>query len=566
MHSDEAEDQSSGQPQPSTSRGTNRGMGRRPGRPRGRGPGRPRGRGGRQRSRSPVRRRPDPWKDCSEEDVAPHIPSFQPVRAPGVQLNRRVSYTPLALFQLFFTPEAMAVLCANSNSYAQKNKEAGKKYEWTDVDTEEMYRFLGIITYTTLCHLPSLPDYWALNSVTSQSVPRSVMTRDRFSIIWWNIHLSNPEEDRVNDARGLGGYDKLFRIKPLYDTVRMACKTHYHPRQQVSVDERMLATKAKTGMTQYMRDKPTKWGLKLFVLADSSNGYTVDFNMYTGKTNTPIIHGLAFDVVMALVTSASLGTGYHLYMDNFYSSPALFNALRYIQVGACGTYRENRKGCPRLRDNALTKKAARGSIRWLREDNVLFVKWMDTKEVAVCSTIHQAFSGEEVVRQVKQNDQWRQQRFPCPAPIMAYNRYMGGVDRSDQLLNYYSAHRRSNRWYRTVFLHLFDIATGNAFLLHKELTEAGRAMSHKSFMDKLCSELFGFEPNTVPKNRSSVHVPVPVFTGPVDRSLRATRGRQQCRRCLRQRRMRKDTPWKCQACGVALCLTLERNCFKMWHL
>ncbi|KAF3845751.1 hypothetical protein F7725_002829 [Dissostichus mawsoni] len=37
--------------------------------------------------------------------------------------------------------------------------------------------------------------------------------------------------------------------------------------KDLAVDERMVATKAKTGMTQYMRDKPTKWGMKLFVLA-----------------------------------------------------------------------------------------------------------------------------------------------------------------------------------------------------------------------------------------------------------------------------------------------------------
>ena len=32
-----------------------------------------------------------------------------------------------------------------------------------------------------------------------------------------------------------------------------------------------------------MKDTPTKWGVKLWVLADSDNGYTVDFNVYIGK-------------------------------------------------------------------------------------------------------------------------------------------------------------------------------------------------------------------------------------------------------------------------------------------
>lgn len=52
------------------------------------------------------------------------------------------------------------------------------------------------------------------------------------------------------------------------------------------MDERVVASKAKTGMTQYMKDKPTKWGIRMFVLADSSNSYTLDFNIYTGKALT----------------------------------------------------------------------------------------------------------------------------------------------------------------------------------------------------------------------------------------------------------------------------------------
>ena len=35
-------------------------------------------------------------------------------------------------------------------------------------------------------------------------------------------------------------------------------------------------------MVQYMRNKPIKWGVKLWVLADTT-GYTADFIVYTGK-------------------------------------------------------------------------------------------------------------------------------------------------------------------------------------------------------------------------------------------------------------------------------------------
>ncbi len=140
------------------------------------------------------------------------------------------------------------------------------------------------------------------------------------------------------------------------------------------------------------------------VLADSSNGYTVDFAVYTGKSQFSTGIGLAYDSVMSLIKPAFLGSGFHLFVDNFYTSPKLFKDLFQMNIGACGTYRENRRECPKTKNNALTKKDARGSIRWIRTDPVVYVKWLDTREVSVCSTIHEAYSGQTVRRRIKAQD------------------------------------------------------------------------------------------------------------------------------------------------------------------
>jgi hypothetical protein len=64
-----------------------------------------------------------------------------------------------------------------------------------------------------------------------------------------------------------------------------------------------------------MKNKPTKWGIKLWVLADSSNGYTIDFNVYIGKSQheVPSQNGLGYDVVMKLV-NPYLGQGTIIYI------------------------------------------------------------------------------------------------------------------------------------------------------------------------------------------------------------------------------------------------------------
>ena len=383
---------------------------------------------GRSRSRSPPNPPPAPWRMSCEEDMPPTIPPFCPRRPPGVQVCQDVPYSPVELFKLFFSPSAMQTLCLHTNKQANKNQQAGRKYRWEELNIAELYKFFGVLTYTTLVRISSLEEYWS-EGLMAQAFPRLVMKRDRFRTIWWNLHPSDPDEDAINDGlRGTEQFDKLFRAKPLFDDVRLACQAFYHPKQQLSVDERMVASKGRSGMTQYMKDKPTKWGMKLFVVADATNGYSFDFRMYTGKRHTPVIHGLAYDVVMQLVDTTVLGTGYHVYTDNFYTSPALFTALHALNIGACGTYRENRRGCPVGRPNAMPRKSERGTIRWLREGPLVFVKWMDTREVSMCSTIHAAFTGEEVERRVKQQDgQWCRKKIPCPAPVVAYNCYMGGL-------------------------------------------------------------------------------------------------------------------------------------------
>lgn len=79
-------------------------------------------------------------------------------------------------------------------------------------------------------------------------------------------------------------------------------------------------------------------------------------------------------------------------------------------------FRDNRKNVPKSKLNALTSKSPSGSIRWLREKEHLFVKWMDTREVSVCSTIHQAFNGDTVTSNVyaKDTGKWQKENIMAP--------------------------------------------------------------------------------------------------------------------------------------------------------
>lgn len=103
----------------------------------------------------------------------------------------------------------------------------------------------------------------------------------------------------------------------------------FHPRRELSEGEWMVASKARSGLKQHMRDRPTKWGCKLFVLADSSNGYTCNFLFMRREMPWAFCHATPWFFIY--------GGGYRIYMDSFYTSPSLFIDHLQDRTMACGT-------------------------------------------------------------------------------------------------------------------------------------------------------------------------------------------------------------------------------------
>uniref|UniRef100_A0A3B1IMT6 PiggyBac transposable element-derived protein 4-like n=1 Tax=Astyanax mexicanus TaxID=7994 RepID=A0A3B1IMT6_ASTMX len=491
------------------------------------------------------------WKTERDDDVAPPPLRFLPAREPGVQLSSGDNHTPLDLFKLFFSEEAVETLCRNTNKQAAKNVAGGVKYKWTDLGPEEFYRYVGLTFYMAMIKLDQITDYWRKNSIFTIPFPTQVMSRERYRTISWNIHMSDPDEDPANDAKkGTSEYDRLFQVKPLMSTIQSACNSYYHPRRNLAVDNRM-------------NEKLTRLGFKMIVLVDSSNGYTVDFALSTIK-NLYKDQELLYECVMSLINKRYLGSGYHVYMDSLFTSPKLFKDLIACKIGACGMYRESISDCPHDADNALTRTSPRGKYRWIRDGSLLFVKWMDKHEVSVCSTIHRAFTGDTVQRKVKSKKLvYTTQSIPCPSPLMEYNKVMGGVGLSNQLIQYYTAQHKTLKWYRKLFFYFLDIAATNSYILHKELNQDSR--TYKAFMEELTTQLCGVPQKTIVKKASGVHVPVPGTEIVLDRRMRASDGRKTCVYCRKYRGTQTKTPWKCKECDVYLCLQPDRNCFYAWH-
>ena len=107
----------------------------------------------------------------------------------------------------------------------------------------------------------------------------------------------------------------------------------------------MIPFKERLSFKQYMKAKPTKWEIKVFVLSDATNGYIYKMQVYTGKNlgDDSVDVGLCSRVVLELMSGLE-DDGHCVFTDNYYTSPQLALTLYNKGINCCGTVRTNRSG------------------------------------------------------------------------------------------------------------------------------------------------------------------------------------------------------------------------------
>ncbi|KAL4084869.1 hypothetical protein QTP88_027748 [Uroleucon formosanum] len=230
----------------------------------------------------------------------------------------------------------------------------------------EIKQFIGVQMYMGIVKMPSYRMFW--NNHTHFSTVSDVMARNRFD-----------------------------NIRPFLNAIRDNMKK-VHVNECIAVDEIIIPFKGCLIMKQYNKNKPHKWGIKMFSLA-SSNRLVDDFKIYVGKgTLPPSYHGLGLigDVVMRLIKCVPKNENYKVSMDNWFNSYNLHCRLKFVGVQSIRTERSN---C-----------------------------------VATC-----------VLENYK------------PVSIGQYNSYMDGIDLHDILVELYRVNIRVRQYYLRIVYHLLDM-------------------------------------------------------------------------------------------------------------
>jgi len=142
------------------------------------------------------------------------------------------------------------------------------------------------------------------------------------------------------------------------------------------VDEVIVKYRGRVIFRQYIPKKRKRFGIKIYKLCDEA-GYTCAMRVYLGEDSQSATDDMTTThATVRHLTHRVEGIGHKLFMDNFFSSPRLFDDLDGHKINSCRTVRPNRKDMPR--DFGPKKlKLKRGDVRVKTRGGLTTLVWKD---------------------------------------------------------------------------------------------------------------------------------------------------------------------------------------------
>jgi hypothetical protein len=125
----------------------------------------------------------------------------------------------------------------------------------------------------------------------------------------------------------------------------------------------------------------------------------------------------------------------------------------------------------------------RDDLAIMKNGPIECIKFLDGKPVYMLSNVHGSDMSATRCRDKDTNV-----IIMKPSMVVNYNKYMGGVDRSDQMISYTNSIVKSFKWWKKVIFHVLAIAVLDAYILFKS-QNPNSVITHRVFRKKLVTEL-----------------------------------------------------------------------------
>ena len=191
-----------------------------------------------------------------------------------------IAESPLEVFELFFTPTIVDEIVDQTNRYAEEVMGVEAYVSWKTISEEDIRAFIGFSIPMGINQQSSMDDYWKKDPIHNYKPIAQRISRDRFRDISRYLHFV---DNTTLSQSGSAKYDKLGKIRPLINHFQQKFSSAYNPNCEIAIDEAMIKFQGRSSLKQYMPMKPIKRGIKVWVRADSNNGYFSQFEVYTGE-------------------------------------------------------------------------------------------------------------------------------------------------------------------------------------------------------------------------------------------------------------------------------------------
>jgi hypothetical protein len=239
----------------------------------------------------------------------------------------------------------------------------------------ELDTFLGLLYLRGVKNAKNFPLDLLWSDEYGCQAFRQSMSRNRFREIKKYIRFDcrTTREDRIKD-------DKFCMISWVLSRFVQNSQKAYIPEVSLTIDEQLFPTKARCRFTQFMPNKPDKFGIKFWILAEVNSKYCVNLKPYVGKDDQRV-DSLGTHVVVTLM-EPYFGRGYNVTTDNFFTSGKLGKKLLDKRTSIVGTVRLNRREIP-----SSPKLATHGSV-FYSSDSLNLVKYQAKQTKTILSTLH----------------------------------------------------------------------------------------------------------------------------------------------------------------------------------
>lgn len=422
-----------------------------------------------------------------------HTPNVHPFNeAPGLKPAivqtlpaDRNQHRPTHYAGLYLTDQILNGIVVETNRYAtqliaekEQNgtlKDKSRLQNWKPVTLDELKKFLALVLLTGLVRKRSYAEYWSTDILLNTPVFGYVMPRDRFQVIKRCLHFNDNLQDGYDP--NAANRDRLHKLRPIIDGFNERCRDVYTPDRYITIDESLILWRGRLLFRQSIRSKRARVGVKLYPLC-THDGITLAFRVYSAEDipfqdDTWQYNFSKTEQLTLNLVEPYLDLGYHLYTDNFYTSPHLAKYLFTRSTHLCGTVRPNRKGLPTL--ELANEDLQKGEMVHYESDdrNMMVVKYREAsdrasgqpKVVHMLSTIHDT-SKKNTGRQTRGDNT----PIIKPSCVFDYNKFMGGVDLTDQALGLGSLcpMRKTLKWYQKIFIRLLLQMILNAHKVYKK--------------------------------------------------------------------------------------------------